>query len=86
MDYTDVCSGITGNHAVGLKGNEPALVTALGGNLLTFKGVVRIVTVGKGVEVDDQHYAGSHIPIGKYGKGLDAIPVSENGQAVQKCT
>lgn len=70
MDHADVCSGVTGDHAVGLEGNKPAFIPALGGNLPAFKRIVGVVTVGKRIEIGRQHHAGSHVPIGKDGKGL----------------
>jgi hypothetical protein len=70
VDHADVGSGVACHHAVGLEGYEPALIPALGGNLLTFKRIVRIVPIFERVEIDDDQYPGSHIPLRHDGEGF----------------
>ena len=56
VDHADIGSGIPSHHAVGLEGDEPALISALGGDFLAFQRIVCIVAVFEGFEIDhDQH-------------------------------
>ena len=70
VDHADIGSGIPSHHAVGLEGDEPALISALSGNFLAFQRIVCIVAIFECFEIDRDQHAGPHEPLGEDGKGL----------------
>ena len=65
MYHADVGPRVASDDTVRLKGDEPALVPTLGGDLLSFEAVLRKVAVRELVQVHEDQHVGPHVPIGK---------------------
>ncbi|HSN24089.1 MAG TPA: hypothetical protein VLS45_07970, partial [Methylomicrobium sp.] len=70
VDHADISPGVSRDHAVGLEGDEPALVPALGGKLSAIQGVVRVIAVSEGIEIHHDEHTRPHEAFGKDRKGL----------------
>jgi hypothetical protein len=70
VDHSDIGSGVPSHQAVGLEGDEPALIPALGGKFFALQSVVRVVAVSEGIEIDHNEHSRPDEPLGEEGKGL----------------
>jgi len=70
VDHADISPGVSRDHAVGLEGDEPALVPALGGKLSAIQGVIRVIAVSEGIEIHHDEHTRPHEAFGKDRKGL----------------
>jgi len=73
VDHADIGSGIASHHAVGLEGDEPALISALSGNSLAFQRVVCIVPIFEGLEIDRYQHVAAHEWLIEDGEGFAAF-------------
>jgi hypothetical protein len=79
-----VGSGIRSHHAVGLEGDEPALISYLGGNFLELQRIVCIIAVFEGFEISRDQHPRPHEPLGEDRKdladfGMEFIPMKTDG-------
>ena len=65
MNHADVGPRIARDNAVRLEGDEPALVSALGRDLLPFEPVLREIAIGEFLQVQEDQHVGPQVPVGK---------------------